>query len=397
MPNNQRENARKARKRNKEQKIQRIIWSIIILVVAILIVMKVVEVDFNSVKKRFVDDGGKLNVTEEIEVGAYPYQLDSSKNVNVVIQGDKLNALTGTSCSILNPKDAKQLYTFEHGYANPIVSTAGNYFCTFDQGATRFRLDTLQKKIYEQTLDAPVLCADVSKTGSVIYASASKDNKSTLTVVNKSLKKVLKKEVNSGYIVAVAIDSDGKRCAYATINSKDAKLLTTVYTINVCDEADRASFEFKSGNILDLNYCGKDLYFVADNGVYTIINQKKQKEAFKSGSANTVCFGYTKEDELIYVYSDYSAANENHLVTVKPSGRKGKSIELNKRPKYVSSNGNEICVLFTNTIKIYSISGGADRGTYKCDDGVQTAHKLSSRVFVSKGQQLDIIEQSANK
>ena len=396
MPNNQRETARKARKRNKEQKIQRIIWSVIFLVVAILIVMKIVEVDFNSVKKRFVDDGGKLNVTEEIEVGAYPYQLDSSKNVDVVLQGDKLNVLTGTSCTILNPKDAKQLYTFEHGYSNPIVSTAGNYFCTIDQGATRFRLDTLQKDVYEQTLDDPVLCADVSKTGSVVYASTSKDNKSTLTVVNKSLKKVLSREVNTGYIVAVAIDSAGKRCAYATINSKDAKLVTTLYTINVGDESERASFDLKSCNVLDMNYCGNDLYFVADNAVYTISNQKKQKEVFKTGSANTVCFNYTKDDELIYVYSDYSSANENHLVTVKSSGRLGKSRELKKRPKYVSCNGNEICVLFTNTIKIYSLSGGSDKATYKCDDGVQTAHKLSSRVFVSKGQQLDIIEQSAD-
>lgn len=396
MPSNQRENNRKVRKRNKELKIQRIIWSIIILVIAILITMKVVEVDFNSVKKRFVDDGGKLNVTEGIEVGAYPYQLDTAKNVNVMLQNDKLNVLTGVSCTVLNPKDAKTLRTFNHGYANPIVKTAGNYFCTIDQGATKYRLDTLQKKVYEQNLDSPILCADVSKTGQVIYATSSKDSKSTLTVVNKSLKKVLKKEINSGYIVGVAIDESGKRCAYATVNSKNAKLITTVYTINVGDDSERASFEFPGSNILDLKYCKNDCYFVGDNCLYTITSQRKKKEVFKTGDANTVCFNYTKDGELVYVYSDYSSANENHLITVKPSGRKSKKIELSKKPKFVSSTGNEICVLFTNIIKVYSLSSGAEKAKYKCDDGVKSAHKLSSRVFVNKGQQLDIIEQSAD-
>ena len=396
MPSNQRENERKSRKRNRELKIQRIVWSVIILVVAILIAMKVVEVDFNSVKNRFVDDGGKLNVTENIEVSAYPYQLDSASSVNVVNQNDKLNILTDKTCTILNPKDAKVIRTVDHGYSNPVLKTAGNYFCVYDQGATRFRLDTFQKRVYEQELESPVLCADVSKTGNVIYATSSKESKSTLTVVNKSLKKLMNLDVNEGYIVSVAIDESGKRCAYVTINSKNAKLVTTLHTINVGDDSARATFDFTSVNILDMKYCKSDLYFIGDNCVYTVVSQKKLKEPFKAGSANTVCFGYTKDSELLYVYSDYTSANENHLVKIKPSGRKGKSIELSKRPKFISSSGNEICVLFTNSIKIYSLSNGSDKGSFKCDDGVKYAYKLSSRVFVNKGQQLDIIEQSAD-
>ena len=52
--------------------------------------------------------------------------------------------------------------------------------------------------------------------------------KSKLIVVNKGLKKLIDLDVNSGYITAVAIDSSGKRCAFATVSSKNAKMITTI-------------------------------------------------------------------------------------------------------------------------------------------------------------------------
>ncbi len=392
MASNQRENERKAKKLKKQAKIQRIIWGIIILVTIVLIVMKVVEADFNSIKDKYTDENGKINVTAEIESGVYPYQLDSSSDVRLFYQSDKLNVLTSSSCSVINPKDAAVLNHFVHGFANPIVKTAGNYFVTIDQGATRLRLDNLKKNEFETESKKPVLCADVCKTGTFIYATASDDNKSTLYVVSRSHKTLLKYNFNDGYIVAVAIDETGKRCAFSAINSRDAKLLTTVYTINVGDKDERAAFEFEGTNTLDLHYCDSSLYFVGDNGLYTVTSQKKLHEVLKSGSANTVCFGYTKDNELLYVYSDYSSANENHLINVTPSGRKRKKIELKKRPKTVTSAAGEICVLFPNEIKIYSLSGGDEKESFKCDDGVTSAYKLSSRVFVIKGQQLDVID-----
>ncbi len=80
---------------------------------------------------------------------AYPYNLDSSKNVSVNVQNDKLNILTAVSCTVLNPTEGKASYSFSHGYANPIMKTCGNYFCIFDQGANRLRLDTLSGEVYE--------------------------------------------------------------------------------------------------------------------------------------------------------------------------------------------------------------------------------------------------------
>ncbi len=391
MPSNQKDYKRKKKKHNSEY-IKRIIWIVIAVVAIILIIMKVVEVDFNSVKRRFVDDNGKVSIDLETDVNAYPFQLDSSSNIRMVYQNDKLVVLTSNSCNVLNPKDAKPLNHFNHGYSNPIMKNAGNYVCTFDQGGLRLRLDNLKSKVYEQPIDNTLLTADVSESGTVIYATRSDKSKCSLYVVNKSLKKLINLDINSGYIVSVAIDSSGQKCAYAAVNTKNAKLVTTVYTINVGDKKERASFEYEGSNILDMRYCNNDLYIVGDDFVNTVTSQKRKHEAFKKGSANTVCFTYTKDGELLYVYSDYSSASENHLVNVTVGGRVRKKLELKQKPKSITCISNEICVLYSDKIKIYSLTSGDEKESFTCDNSVNYAYKLSTKVFVARSQLIDVIE-----
>ena len=388
MPSNERQNARKAKKRKAEQRTKKIIWAIIIIVVAALIVMKAAELDFSSVKNKFADGGVSVAVASD----AYPYSLDSSKNVKVVAQNDKLGILTGVSVTVLNPTDGKLQYGFNHGYANPVMKNAGNYICVFDQGANRLRLDTLSGSVYETKTDYAILTANVAKNGNVIYASQSSDNKSSITVMNSQLKKLLELEVNTGYVVSAAIDPSGKKCAYAVINSKDAVLTTTVYTINVGDTQARASFEFSGSDILEMKYCQSDLYIVCNDAVYTVSSQKKQTEVFAKGEVNTVCWCFTSNGELVYVYSKYSSANENYLVHINSSGNVNTGIELSQMPKQVSSSSNEITILFSDKVVVYSLTKGEEKGTYKCDDSISSVYKLSTKLFVCRHQLIDVLE-----
>ena len=393
MPSNERQNARMAKKRKKEQRTKKIIWAIIVIFAATLIALRVSEIDFATIKSRIAESTGKVSSEITASADLYPYNLDSSKNVKVTPQNDKLNILTSVSCTVFNPTDATAVYTFSHGYANPVMSTAGNYFCVYDQGANRLRLDTLSSNVYETTTDFSVLTAAVSRNGNVIYATVSDDNKSQLVVMNSKRKKLMELDVNDGYIVALAIDSSGKKCAYATVNSTDAQLVTTVNTINVGDDAPRASFETAGSDLLDLHYSQSGLYAVFTDCVYTVSSQKKQHMVFNQGDVNTVCFNYATNDELVYIYSEYSSANENVLVHINSSGKVKTTVELSQLPKFVSSSSNEICVLFSDKTAVYSLTKGELKGEYLCDDSVSSVNKLSSKLFVCRNQLIDVLEQ----
>ncbi len=393
MASNQRENARKEKQREKDIKVKKIIWIILIAVVLILAAMRFAEIDFASLKEKFTDENGKFTISQNVQTNAYPYSLDSSDNVKVHCVNDKVNVLTETSYTVLNPNDAQVMYTYNHGYSNPILSFSGNYSCLIDQGSNRFRLDTNSENVYETKLDNKILCASVSKNGNVIYAVESKDAKSTVYVVNKSLKKLMSFDVNEGYVVDTAIDNSGKKFAYAVVNSKNAKFITTVYTINMNDEKPIASFEFAQTYAVDLHYSSSsDLYFIGDNCVSVISSQKKLTEVFKKNKVHTVCVNYTKNDELIYVYSDYSESSENSVAYIKSSGKIKTNIDLKQKAKYVNCSSNEICVLFSDKVVTYSLTKGEMKKEIKCDDSLKSVNKLSSRIFVQRGNLIDVIE-----
>ena len=391
MPSQKRENERKEKEQIREQKTKRVIWIILILIVFALIIMRICEIDFKAIKDRFIDENGRLTFSMTTNEDAYPFALSSSSGIKVNPVGDKLSILNDSALTVINPSDAKVDYTFTHGYANPIIKYAGNYFCLIDQGATRLRLDRANKNIYETTTDSAIICADVAKNGNVVYAARSSENKASITVINSALKKLMNLSVNDGYVVCVAIDSSGKKLAYATVDSKDAELITTIYTINLGDSEPKASFEFKNSSLLDLHFSNSsELYYVSTSGVSVIKNQKKLVETFKTGEVNTVCFNYTNDDELVYVYSKYSSANENKLVYINSSGKIKTEIELKQKPKYISAT-NDICVLFSDKVVTYSITKGEVKDTYKCDDSVTSVNKISSKIFISRHKLIDIL------
>ncbi len=391
MPSQKRENERREKQLKNERKTKTVIWIVLILIVFVLIIMRIFEIDFKAVKDRFVDENGKLTFSMTTNEDAYPFDLSSSVGVDVQPIGDKLSIMNDTSLTVINPSDAKVIYSYNHGYANPIVSYAGNYFCLIDQGATRLRLDRANKNVYETKTDKPIICADVAKNGNVVYITRTDGTKAEINVINSTLKKLMKVDINSGYIVSVAIDASGKKIAYATVDSKNAVLVTTVHTINLGDKEPRASFDFKDSTLMDLKYSNpSELYYIATNGVSVIRNQKKVHETFKTGEVDTVCFNYTTDNELVYVYSTYSSANENKLVYINSSGKVKTEIDLKHRPKYISAT-NDICVLYHDKVVIYSLTKGEVKQTYKCDDSVSSANKISTKIFINRNKLIDVL------
>lgn len=389
-PIKEREEARRERQLQKEKKKKRIIWIAIIVIVVILIIMKAFELNLGSIKNQFTNDDGSISISAT-DTSAYPITLDSS-NVKVESMNDKLSFLTNTSVSILNLNNAEMSYSFAHGFANPVMAKSGSYFCLIDQGSNRLRLDTVKENTYVMNTDSSILCADVAKNGTVLYATQGKESKSSVFVINKNQMEKMTFDVNDGYVISVAIDDSGSRFAVASVNSKDAKLVTTVSTYTVGKDEAVASFDFVGGNLLDMNYSSSnDLYVVGTNFVSVITNQKKQRVAFDVGEININCFSYTDNGELVLAYSKYDGAIENTLAYINGAGKVKLSLELNQRAKYVSSASSNVTVLLNDKIVTYSLKNGKEKESVPCDDTVTTANRLSSKVFVTREQLVDVI------
>lgn len=392
MATNERENARKERARQKDKKTKRIIWIVLGVIILILAIMRISEIDFKSIKNRYTDQDGKFKISMTTDDKAYPYQLDSSTGVRVFAINNKITAVTDNSLTILNPSNAKPLYSFDHGYANPMVTHAGSYICIADQGGTRLRVDTTNENLYEQTFDNKVLTADIANNGTVIYATKSNKAKSTIFVVNKSLKSLAKMDINDGYVTSVAIDSSGKKCAYTTVNSADAVFTSVVHTFDVGKNKDIATFKYKNSNVLDLHYCSSTLYIVGGDMLSVVTSQKKEKPVLKQGSVYVNNFTYTPSDELIIDYSDYADSTESTLSYVKTNAKQKTAVKIKDKVKNMSATSKEVTVLYNNKVVSYSVTSGKQRSSIPCEDSLRSANAFSSKTFVVRGRMLDVLE-----
>ena len=389
MPSNERENQRIERKKLKDKKIKKIIWIVLAVIVLLLIVLKICEIDFADIKNRVNSD----SISSSVDSDAYPYSVDVRKDSEMQMVNGKFYALTDTSVVSIDPVSGNTGYTFDHGYASPVLKSNGNYTCLFDRGGTRVRLDSTTKNLYEKTLDRNLITAVVSKNGTIVYSAFCDDAKSKIVVINKNESKKLEYEVNDGYVTTLAVNSNASKFAFTSVNSKDAFLSSTVHIFNMSNEEMTFEKEFKKSDILDLHFTDSNNLYIVGSDFLSIVKSGKNVEyILKQGSISTVNYCYTSSNELLINYSDFSNSSKSKLDYVKSNGNIKTSIPLKSASKGITSNSNEITVLFHNKICVYSLTSGELKHSVNCDTSVNSAYSLSSRIYVQYGQCIDVIK-----
>lgn len=390
MANNQREMERRERREQKDKRQKRIIWFIIAVIIVVLAIMKVCEININSVKNHFTDADGNFTLTEGVVEDNFPYNLDSSLGVSLVNINNKLGIITPSSFTVLNSQDATAVYGFEHGYSNPVLEGDGIYSLVYDQGAKKYRLDTVSAAVYEKEAVNSILCADVAKNGNVALATTSKEKLCDITVYNKTLKELMTLSENDGYIISAALNENGKKLAFAVVSGENANLKTTVYVYDV--SSGTPSYEpvqLPHGLLIDLSFCGNSIYAVGDSYVGVIKRSGKYADVYESGSISTRCFCFSPSGELIIAYNSFSNSSDNVVAYVKSNTKVKLEIKVDSNVKSITSSSSLISVLTNSEIISYNISNGEEKERISVDNSVKAVCRMGSEVFINKQSVVD--------
>lgn len=386
MSTNQRENERMERKLAKKRKRQKIAWIAIILVIIALLVMKLCEIDFSSIGDK---SNSPVSVTGE---EAFPFELESGEDFGFGVFSDNIYALNADAFTVIGEADGRELLSVEHGYANPIVETAGSYCVLYDQGSGAYMLCSKKNQIYENKSDNSILCADVSDSGSVLLCTTSDTARCVIKLYNTSLDEKFSYDIADGFVTSVAVDGRGSRIAFAVVSSENARFKTTVYTMNTDDEAPRAQFVYSS-SVLDLEFKSTDLYIVGTDFVSTVSSLKNETKVFEEGSVSTVSHCFNSSGNLVYAYTDYEGAGETSLVCVKPSGNVTEITVVSGRVKDITASSSRLSALTDSGIISYKISSGEQLQAFEVDDSYTSIQQMSSKIFAKHGTNIELIQE----
>lgn len=386
MSTNQRENERMERKLAKKRKRQKIAWIAIILVIIALLVMKLCEIDFSSIGDK---SESSVSVTGG---GAFPFKLQSGEDLGFGVFSDNIYALNGSAFTVIGEADGRELLSVEHGYANPIVETAGSYCVLYDQGSGAYMLCSKKNQIYENKSDNSILCADVSDSGCVLLCTTSDTARCVIKLYNKSLDEKFSYDIADGFVTSVAVDGRGSRIAFAVVSSENARFKTTVYTMNTDDEAPRAQFVYSS-SVLDLEFKSTDLYIVGTDFVSTVSSLKNETKVFEEGNVSTVSHCFNSSGNLVYAYTDYEGAGETSVAYVKPSGNVTAVTVISGRVKDITASSSRVSVLTDSSVFSYKISSGEQLQSFEVDDSYTSIQQMSSKIFAKRGTNIELIQE----
>lgn len=397
MAGNQREMERRERRERKERRHKKIIWIIIALIVLALIIMKICEININSVKDHFTDEEGKFTLTDGVVEDNFPYNIDSSQNVSLVNINNKLGILSPSSFTVLNTKDAGCEYVFSHGYSNPILESDGIYSLIYDQGAKKFRLDTISGAVYEQESANTILCADVSKNGTVAVATTSDEKICDLAVYSKSLNKQMQISTSAGYILAVALSENSKSVAAAVVTGENADLKTTVYVYDIAAGSDSEKMvELPQGTLIDIRFTGSNILAVGTNYAGVIRKGETYEEIYAHNAISTRCVCYTPAGDLVLVYNQYNNSTENVISYIKTNGKIKNEINVSGNIKSVTASSSLVSVLTNGEIISFNLSDSEEKGRALTVDSAKSICCMGSDIFVHRQSLIDRSEADKN-
>lgn len=384
MSSEQREKERLERKRKKNKKKRIIAWIIIGIIVAVLLVMRIAEIDFSSIGSGSFSSAGQ-------QTSDFPFKLTSGSDIYFGSVGNDIAVLENTTYTVLDPSNAEVKINFDHGYANPVIETAGGYSLLYDQGGTSYRLDNDSDNIYQESSQNKILCAGVSDSGTVVLAETSSESLSTVSVYSKSLKQKFSYDVTDGYVTNVAVDSRGSRVAFAVVSSENARFKTVVYTMNVEDKEPRAQFEYTGSSVLDIRFSSTDLFVVGSDFVSVIDSLKTEKAVYEQGTVNTVTYSFASNGNLIYAYTEYSGSAGNNISVVKPSGRTKEVASTDIAVKDVTGNSSRVSVLTAESVVTYKISNSNVLAEYQADDSYSSIQQISDNVYARRQALVELL------
>ncbi len=318
--------------------------------------------------------------------------MTDASDVSLKTISGNIAVLSSSMFTVIDPSKDKVIYTFSHGYSNPLINVYGGFAVIYDQGGFKFRLDNSSENIYEQNTENSILTACVSNNGEVAVATTSEENKNTIFVYSKSLSEKLIYNVNDGYISNIALSADGKNLAYVTVTSENGVFTSTVNILTINGEKVKGSFSYSS-SVVDLHFTGSNLYVVGKNFVSLIKSLDTEINIYNEGEINVSAFCYNPKNQLIVVFPEY-VLNDHNIVYINKNGKIKQKISTELQIKDISASSSYISILTDGKTYTYNASNGTVYKSASLNESYSLILRISSQLYGLHQSEIEVIEEN---
>ena len=148
--------------------------------------------------------------------GSYPIELGGTETVNTVSRGSYYYVLSNTDIVAFN-NSGKSLFSFTHGYENPVLKVSATRAMVFEQGGNEALIFDLKGLKTTAKTEKSIITGAVSDSGRYALVTLSDKYASAVTVYDKKDNAVYEWYSAENTVNNVAVSPNGKKIAVSSL------------------------------------------------------------------------------------------------------------------------------------------------------------------------------------
>ncbi len=183
----------------------------------------------------------------------YPAEAPSGRVVALAAMGSDLVVLGDTNLNLYN-STARRMASYQHGYKNPILRTAGDRVLTFDRGGRQLRVDCRSKALFSENGDRNILSADLAPNGTLAVLRSSVRYQAEAAVYDRQFNRFFVWYTSVGTVLDVSLERQGQGMAVSAVAAEAGLLYSVVTCLRFDSETPVAEIVLEDQLVVSMTY-----------------------------------------------------------------------------------------------------------------------------------------------
>ncbi len=325
-----------------------------------------------------------------IGAGSYPIELEGTQTVNCVSKGSYYYVLSNTHISAFS-SSGKNLYSYAHGFENPVLKTSSTRALVFNQGSTEVLIFDLNKLKANFKTEKPIITAGISDSG--VYAIATHSDKYTaaVSVYNKRGKMLYEWYSAEDTVNNVSVAPSGRKIAVSTFSTSVGKFKSKLSVLGFKSPTPEHTESFENSLIYDIDTSHPSYFAVVTSNAVKFIRWSGYKTKSYENEYNTAFFRAGKGG-YIAVYNRENDKTDNRIAYFTKSGKLKAELKYNGIISDIRTFGGHIYCMSETEISLINKEGEVLRKTSCGFGAVKIAVTGSNSVAVITDNKIEKAE-----
>ena len=304
------------------------------------------------------------NSFELIGSGDFSNTLNGAKILSLQKTNNKVFALTNSHlCGFsFSGKDFLQL---QHNFSNPVLELSEERSLIYNRESNKFIIANNSGAIFEESLQQPIFCGDISYNGSVAFACEASSYSAQILVFDKNMKQYYKWYLADGLVSDIAVSDNGKFVAVAVLKVKNGEFVSQLYCINTKEQEPIFTKEFVGETILKVESTSSSEFVYTSDKKISFVKWKTGEEINKNNFGATSYFEVVSE----YYLAIFGETNHSEIVLFEDDGEVHYQFEFNGIIDDISIYDDQIYILSSNKVFCFN-SPNKDKTVLNLDNNV---------------------------